>query len=279
MNITEQTSYKPGFTNLYYAIVQKDADRVEQLCQENADVNQPSLPNHQTPLVQAASLGDTKIMEILIRFKANPNVWCPYSDPPLTKASKKGHAAAVKLLLASGAIAGRKPVQDQGISALGYAVHKEHHKVVKELLDADIDPNDNHFCGESALEVALNPPNKKVIDALISHGASFDKIDHVSGKTVDDLVQKNILTAIKALVESLKKREDSLTVEWEVSQEDGWPYGKHNVLHTAYRYDRPEIINFLHNNLPTMLFLKLSLQRDMWRKYPCDVESISKNPT
>ncbi len=129
------------------------------------------------------------------------------------------------------------------------------------------------------LDVALSYPNKKVIKALISHGATFDRIDHVKGKSVDALVEKDMATAIEALVESLKKREGSLTVEWEVSGEDNGIYGSRNVLHTALRYRRNEIEKVFRDKLPLLLYFKLNTQTDMYGKTPWQVEQISKKNT
>jgi len=259
--VKELCSYERQYTELYYAIQSNDSDKVAQLCEENADVNQPSLPKCRTPLSEAASVGNREVVEILIKHRANPNMWCPMSDPPLICAAKKGHAEVVKVLLDSDAEVGLTPVEET--SALGWAVHKHHTEVVRALLEARVNPNEKHFFKKTPLPLALSEQSKEIVELLLRFGASFDKLDHVKGVSVNFIVRENMLSTFRTLVNG------KLKVEWEIERRDGSIWGNHNVLHTIYRSGRNEMRQYLLEQLPT-LYSTLSRQHDMYGRCPVE---------
>jgi len=87
-----------------------------------------------TPLMHAAYLGDSRMVQLLLDAGADPNKQeSRYRDTPLTFAAWKGHEEVVKLLLNAGANPNVQTVN--GETAQQRAMHKGFTGIV-ELLDA-----------------------------------------------------------------------------------------------------------------------------------------------
>ncbi len=87
-------------TPLYEAIIHTDSEEVvEVLLSKGADFN--TRVNGYFPLYQAASLGETQVVQDLLNHGANPSVRSDNGKTPLDKAKDNGHDDIVRLLRSS----------------------------------------------------------------------------------------------------------------------------------------------------------------------------------
>jgi ankyrin repeat protein len=88
-----------GKTPLYHASTGPFAETVAILCEAGADVNaRDSTAESFTPLMTAAALGQTEVVKVLLRHKADKTLVDDDSETALDHASKGGHAEIVQLL-------------------------------------------------------------------------------------------------------------------------------------------------------------------------------------
>ena len=60
-------------------------------------------PNGYTPMHEAASIGHSKVLQVLLKYNADPNCWANYKYTPLHLAASGGHVHCVRVLLANNA--------------------------------------------------------------------------------------------------------------------------------------------------------------------------------
>lgn len=100
-------------------------------------------------------------------------------DSPLHKAAENGHAAAVKLLLDSGA--DPELIQKDHWTALTSAVHRGRLKVVKELIEHGVDVNAPGGDYSTALGAAAYHGHQDLVELLLDAGAEIDMSIKVYG--------------------------------------------------------------------------------------------------
>ena len=91
-----------GRTALHHAVDQGLADKVRELLDQHADVNERD-DDGWTPLHNAAAQGDIKIVEMLIGQNADPNAVTRSGSTPVSLAQRGGYTDVVELLRAHGA--------------------------------------------------------------------------------------------------------------------------------------------------------------------------------
>ncbi|MCC2677340.1 MAG: ankyrin repeat protein [Ramlibacter sp.] len=126
-----------GATPLLRAVEFKRFEVAKYLLSHGANVD-PEDSKKGTPLMHAAYLGDTAMVELLLKAGADPNKQeARFGDTPLTFAAWKGHEQAVKLLLDAGASPATKTAN--GETARQLAEGKRFEGIVR-LLDAATRP-------------------------------------------------------------------------------------------------------------------------------------------
>lgn len=136
---------------------------VKKLLDHGADTEPSShRATWRTPVDFAASVGNTKILDLLLRRGANPNT----SREPLHVALEDGHVAAVKVLLRYGA----KNTQILDPRSLFKAVSKRRRDMVQVLLENGANPNaPERSCGITPLHEAVLNVDEETVKLLLEH--------------------------------------------------------------------------------------------------------------
>lgn len=186
-----------AYDDLIAAVYRDDTDTVIDLINRGMDVNSVD-PAGNTLLHVAARNGNVRLLEILLKGKANPNARNRVGDSPLMLAAYNGKQPAIDFLLAAGA-----ELNHTGWTPLHYAVFAEQAEMVSYLLlkGANVDaraPNE-----QTALMLAAKNGNLAIVKLLLNAKADAALIDQ-HGDTPLTLAQKNNNTELSKLFERLK---------------------------------------------------------------------------
>lgn len=142
---------------------------------------------HQSPLQQAAAIGNKQLVEGLLEAGAQVD-----SEPAryrgrtaLQAAASEGQHEVVELLLARGADIKAEPASDNGRTALQAAAGAGHLEVVKLLCSGGVngDPGENE--GRTALQAAAEGGHREIMEFLLDLGADVNALPASSfGRTV-----------------------------------------------------------------------------------------------
>ena len=108
-----------GVPLLVLAIRNNNPEVAKLLLEKNADANAVSEDRGTTALMEAASLGDTEIVEMLLSHGSDPNIKSKSGRTALMLAVSEGHREAASALIEAGADV--NIVDDLGMTAGGYA--------------------------------------------------------------------------------------------------------------------------------------------------------------
>ena len=153
-------------TPLITACINKNLQIVKELLKAKADVNGQD-EDSATALYMSSSNGDFQIVNKLLSFGANPNIFAKGTKwTPLIVASANGHIDVVKSLLIAKADTHYQDVY--GKTALHAAVQCNHVDIVNELIQANVNPTLTTTDGETVLAIAMkqNPPNEDMVKML-----------------------------------------------------------------------------------------------------------------
>jgi len=164
-------AFDHGYTTpLFAALRIQSPEIVEMLVKCGADFMQPLNSHQDSPLMWAATMGQTEILKIFLEHGANPNSVNEFGRSLLFQAIQSGNANLVKLLLDKGA----NTFVDSDLfplifiaASLGYA------DIVEILLGKDINVNDAHL-GETLLCKAAAGGHLEVVKMLINKGADVN---------------------------------------------------------------------------------------------------------
>lgn len=137
-----------------------------------------------TALHMAANSDNVTILEALLSGDANPNLKTDAGQTPLHMAAMGGHAAVARLLLAKGAQP--NAVNHRGQTPLTVSVVLGNHPEFVSLLIqrvGDINHADNN--GATALHYAVHGGHDALVRLLLEHGASSSIPDRAGQTAVD----------------------------------------------------------------------------------------------
>lgn len=140
-----------GIGPLYLACENHNDQLTEMLLEKGAAPNMPT-KNGKYPLVLASYSGYAKLVALLLKYDANPNIEAR-EGLPLYLACKHGHEDVIKLLLTGGALV-NKPDKD-GETAIFASVNAGHRKFTKLLLEHKSDPLRPRRDGDTAMDIAI----------------------------------------------------------------------------------------------------------------------------
>lgn len=180
---------------------EKISDHIDNYMMSN-DINQNSA-NGFSPLFTAASMGDIRVVEVLLERGANPNLRNIYSHSPLFIAAEKGDLGVIKILTDYGA---NVDLQDQlGRTPIMIAADNGHVKSTKFLVDQSENINLKDGGKNTVLHYAFKALKKDVIKHLMDKGADMSIKNNygVSG----DMIKKDIINRYNK-IKNRKKQED-----------------------------------------------------------------------
>jgi ankyrin repeat protein len=147
----------------------------------------PSPERRQALLFDAAKLGRTDLIPVLVREGADVNAYEGRGFTPLILAAYNGQASAVEALIAAGADP-CKPDASQGNTAqMGVAFKGDDHLAAR-LLKEKCDVNARNNAGQTALMMASLFGRTAQIDMLLKAGADPSLVD-ASGRSATSVAQ------------------------------------------------------------------------------------------
>ena len=182
-----------GWTALDGAVFYGHAEVVELLVEFGANVNEADKQG-MTALHTAAEVGYAEVAELLIAAAANVNATDNEDRTALHWATEYRHVEVIKLLIAAGADvnakAGVKDILDKGFTALHMAASGEGHaEIVKLLIAAGANVNAKSNNGWTALKLAVQYGNSKVLKVLLDNETNPDIVIKDEKTTWDLIVE------------------------------------------------------------------------------------------
>ena len=225
--------------------------------------------NRNGSLIIAIANGNVKIVEELLKIGCNPNVTNLTKDPALFIASLTGNIQILHLLLQYGANIGYA-------DALIIAILRGNADVVEKILEFGVNLNEVEDAippkerGKSALNLAIDRKNLRIVRLLLQHDADPNYMDEIGNSPIHFAVQKEHIEIVKQLLKygaevDGKSLLDSTPLEyaWLLEQMDiakilldhgadvdfCWGGDRSTALHGAATYGNLENVEFLleHN--------------------------------
>lgn len=154
---------------IHEAAFDGNAELVEQLLSEGADVNAPDPTG--TPLQWALFAGQEEVARVLLEHGADPNVEGE-AGAPLQMAISGGNAEMVELLLDHGA----NPNVGHRSTPLVAAARIGSLEIIKLLLQNDADPNFSTIDGTTGLHEAAGKGALDIVELLVEQGADVNAL-------------------------------------------------------------------------------------------------------
>ncbi|KAM0867369.1 hypothetical protein ACQ4PT_041993 [Festuca glaucescens] len=199
---------REGFTVLHVLATKKDLFGIADILVSRG-ANVDSMSSEGTPLHIAAQCGNVEMMEVLLKYKANPNRVVRLFYAPLTLALFASSLKCVELLIKAGAdVNAGSPATPLTLAATdGLA------DCIKCLLEAHADPNIPDEIGRMPVELAAIHGWKECVEILFpvtSRVARFAdwSIDGIMQQCSEGNLHKSEEPAFKALGDAAFKRKD-----------------------------------------------------------------------
>lgn len=197
------------YSALYKAIADNKLIVVEIiLSKKKLDVNKIDKNLDLSPLHLAASLGQNKIVNLLIQNGANVNIKNTIDATPLMLASFNNHVETINILIMSGALINEK--DKRNYNALMYASEAGSFYASEFLFDFGIKNNIVSIDGKTAYDLALENGHEKIaelltkrfnhlIDAIVENNAVKVKMLIDEGANVNSLDSKGSSALLRAV--------------------------------------------------------------------------------
>jgi len=152
-------------------------------------------------LIQAVKNGRAAVIQSLLPFTTNPeNNSYPttmLTTTNLIQTVKNKHSVIVEMLIDAGANINSK--DNEGLSALMWAVKANNFKMVQYLVKKGIDPNRTDNNGNSALIFAINQDNGQISQFLLENGIDITITNNL-GKNAFAIAKERRATIVKAKI-------------------------------------------------------------------------------
>ena len=167
----DSPNHLPADSALHQAALNDQYEAAVLLIERGASVHNVT-PRRYSPLMAAATRGNTRLVKLLLDFGANTHSSDPESHlSPLTLACKGGHTECARLLIQHGADV--NDGNDDG-TPLTFAIEKDHKECVKLLLENRADVNKVIREGKTPLMIASQCGDIDNVQLLIDYGADVN---------------------------------------------------------------------------------------------------------
>ena len=165
-------TFPPAWAGAYEDILaaahRNDAETVADFIRRGMDVN-TSDRSGTSLLMIAAGNGSERLLETLLRNKANILKKNKYGDSAITLAALRGHLPILRRLIEHG---GAERINDPGWGALHYASFAGHADTVRYLVSMKASLNARAPNGQTALMLATRNGHIEVVRLLLDAGAA-----------------------------------------------------------------------------------------------------------
>lgn len=140
-----------------------------------------------TPLINAVTFGETKLVQLLLAYHADPNAHVErpnasqLAETPLQAAAREGNLPVARMLIKAGAHVDVKGAE--GRTALSSAAFVSHLDMMRFLIDNSADVNVRDASGASPLDDAAWRGNLDAVAMLLAHGAHLNEVNTQTGAT------------------------------------------------------------------------------------------------
>jgi ankyrin repeat protein len=163
-----------GSTALLWAAHFNALETATLLIRAGADANAAN-DFRMTPLSEACTNGNGRLVELLLKAGANPNTAVATGVTPILNCARSGSAAAVQALIAGDAdINAKESTQNQ--TALMWAAAEHHPEVVRVLIDAKADLQARTRSGFTALHFAAREGDVESARLLLAAGVNINAV-------------------------------------------------------------------------------------------------------
>jgi ankyrin repeat protein len=169
-------AYDDGIhTELQAASWLGEQDRVRDLLEAGAEVDEVDPENGATPLMFAAAGGHLEVMEMLLGYGADPSARSVHGAPPLSYAIMYEEHDAAALLLAAGS--GVNDSWFEGTTPLLAASHRGDVAMMGLFIDAGADLSARYASGVCALSAAASSGNPDAVRLLLELGFDVETVN------------------------------------------------------------------------------------------------------
>lgn len=128
-----------------------------------------SSKSEESNLMTAIELCCVKTVDLLLRYRDDPNERDTYGNTPLIEACRSGCTDIVSLLLTYGADANMKSESD---TPLGVAVRGRHYNIISLLLSNGANIDERCMLGKTVLHEAVSLGDEAIVSLLLERGAN-----------------------------------------------------------------------------------------------------------
>lgn len=186
---------KAGATAMTAATQMGRLEMVKNLLERGGDIDGTD-SNGASALYHAVTSSHTRVVEFMLKHKANPNIKGP-EGYPIQVAARQGHQAILELLIEQGA-----DVNPPGHSPLYEAASLGHNGIARSLINAGSDINARNDMGRTPLHAAAGNGHVHVIRQLLERGAKIDVVDDQGVSPLDLALEREHDDVSKALIDA-----------------------------------------------------------------------------
>ncbi len=176
--------------SLYLATQRSDLDQLERHLHWRSDINQP-FPDGRYPLHVVAEQGRISLLTALLEHQATLTVRDSSDLTPVDSAILHGHIQAAELLLNAGAV-----INASELLLLAAQQGLQDRDIVRFLIQQGADPETTDPAGNTALLIAIQQHNHRLVAHLLSQGADMN-VRNAQGQSALTLARQQHLQTIQ----------------------------------------------------------------------------------
>jgi ankyrin repeat protein len=186
--------------NIIDAVENKDYEAVDRLLKAGVDVNVTNQEGH-FPLWDAVWNGDTKMVQLLLKNKANAEqkfIGKESKIACLEIAAQEGHFEIVKMLVNAGSEIDERSFR--GHTPLRIATRNGHVELVKYFISKKCEIDSQGDDGATPLEVAASKGHLEIVETLVENGANINIQDKEKDFPLGEAARHGFIEVVKYLL-------------------------------------------------------------------------------